>query len=64
MASLVVVPKKKRRRGRRGRRRRERAEEERWNPVNPKTPLQKARAVIGSLVKTLQQVTDELGYLS
>ena len=55
MASLVVFPKKKRSRGRRGRHRRN--EEKKWNPVNPKTPLQKARAVIGSLVKTLQQVT-------
>lgn len=56
MASLVlpVFPKKKRSRNRKIN------EEKKWNPVNPKTPTQKARAVIGSLVKTLQEVIDKL----
>ena len=48
MASVGVLKKSKKRKGR--------DDDRKWNPVNPITPAEKARAVIGSLVKILHQV--------
>ena len=38
-------------------------EEAKWNPVNPVTPAERARAVIGNLVKTLHEVPGRKKYM-